>query len=176
MIIIIMYMHDIKCLKRICLKFYKFSLKMSQTSSTTAIYSELGLLPISYDINLAVAKYYVRARNQMNSNLLTDTLSLSTKLAHEDLHSCYYFLSNHVKTLGSNITLIQPTINQIKEQSQEQHVQNLNYQLNNSQGISGKGGNKLRYYRLPKQPLHNMEKYLPAAAVKNPMLRQVMTR
>ena len=167
-------LHDVKCLERICLKFYKFSLKISQTSSTTAIYSELGLLPISYDINLAVAKYYERARNQMNSNLLTDALSLSTKLAHEDLHSWSYFLSNHMKTLGFNITFNQPTIYQIKERSQEQHLQNINYQLNNPQGISGKGGNKLRYYRLLKQPLHNMEKYL--TVIKDPMLRQAMTR
>ena len=112
-------LHDVKCLKHICLKFYKFLLKISQTSSCTAIYSELGLLPISYDLNSAVAKYYERARNQMNSNLLTGTLSLSMKLAHEDLHSWYYFLSNHVETLGFSITLSQPTIYRIKERSQE---------------------------------------------------------
>ena len=110
----------------------------------------------------------------MNSNLLTDALSLSTKLAHEVLHSWYYFLSNHIKTLGFNITLSQPTIYQIKERSQERHLQNLNYELNNPQGISGEGGNKLRYYRLLKQPLHNMENYL--TAIKDPMLRQAMTR
>ena len=72
--------------------------------------------------------------------------------------------------------ICQPTIDQIKERSQDQHLQilNLNYQLNNPQGISGKGGNKLRYYRLLKQPLHNMEKY--PTVIKNPMLRQAMTR
>ena len=125
-------------------------------------------------INLAVAKYYEQVKNQTTSNLLTDALNLSIKLAHEDSHSWYYFLSNHLKTLGFHITLCQPTIDQIKEQSQDQHLQNLNYQLNNPQGISGKGGNKLRYYRLLKQPLHNMEKYL--TVIKNPMFRQAMTR
>ena len=87
---------------------------------------------------------------QRTSNLLTDALNLSIKLAHEDSHSWYHFLSNHLKTLASgfNITLCQPTIDQIKERSQDQHLQNLNYQLNNPQGISGKGGNKLRFYRL----------------------------
>ena len=167
-------LHNVKCLERICLKFYKFLLKISQTSSSTAIYSELGLLPISYDINLAVAKYYERVRNQTTSNLLTDALNLSIKLAHEDSHSWYHFLSNHLKTLGFNVTLCQPTIDQIKERSQDQHLQNLNYQLNNLQGISGKGGNKLRFYRLLKQPFHNMEKYL--TVIKNPMSRQAMTR
>ena len=112
-------LHNVKCLERICLKFYKLSLKISQTSSSTAIYSELGLLPISYDINLAVAKYYERVRNQTTSNLLTDALNLSIKLAHEDSHSWYYFLSNHLKALGFNITLCQPTIDQIKERSQD---------------------------------------------------------
>ena len=107
-------LQDIKCLERICMKFYKFPLKISRTSSSTAVYSELGLLEILFDINLAVAKYYERARNQMNSNLLTDALSLSTKFTHEDSHSWYYLLSNHVKTLRFNITSSQPSINQIK--------------------------------------------------------------
>ena len=51
----------------------------------------------------------------------------------------------------------QPTINQLEERSQEQHLQEME--------------NKLRYYRLLKQPLHNLEKYL--TDIKNPMLMQV---
>ena len=56
------------------------------------------------------------------------------------------------------------------------NIYNLNYQLKYPQGISGKStsGNKLRYYRLLKQPLHNMENYL--TVIKNPMFRQAMTR
>ena len=140
---------DAKLLEKICLKFYKFILGVSQRSTNTAIYCELGILPFSFHTKTAVVMYHERLIKQPIPSLLLDAYNLSITLAREGLESWYSLMNKILQSLGLNFNDSSAThayTSDIITRIQEQHLQKLDLQLHNPTGSSAWGGNKLRYY------------------------------
>ena len=99
---------DVHSLEQICLKFYKSILKVPQTCTNAAVYSELGCLPISLDASKSVIKYYFRLLQQPVPvpNTLRDALKLFQDLSKARLPSWYFKLERSLLSLGFDPSFI----------------------------------------------------------------------
>ena len=141
-------MFDVHSLKQICLKFYKSILKVPQTYTNAAVYSELGCLPISLDASKSVIKFYFRLLQQPVPNIMRDALKLSQDLSKACLPSWYFKLERSLLSLGFDMSLIgeHTSYDTIITRLQDQHIQWLYCRIQSKIGASSAGGNKLRFY------------------------------
>jgi hypothetical protein len=81
-------------------------LKVPQTCTNAAVYSQLGCLPISLDASKSVIKFYFQLLQQPVQNITRDVLKLSQDLSKTHPPSWYFKLERSLLSLGFDTSLI----------------------------------------------------------------------
>jgi len=169
--------NDSSVIERIHLKFCKRILGVNTKSSNLAVRSELGRLPILGYVTNQVFSYYTRMEASTQVRL--------TKIVYESLKNEKWHLSKTGKHLTDKLDL-EVTEDTFSNKNNlikfcNNFKLNLNFKLqddwytliNNKQGVTKKGGNKLRTYARFKHALR-LEDYL--INIKNPDFRKSLTK
>ena len=80
-------LHKINALDRVCLRFYKFCLKLPPSAPNSAVYGEIGLPSLKCSILYNIAKYWSRIHLVDCPPLVSDALALQIDLSSKQLNS-----------------------------------------------------------------------------------------
>ena len=167
-------LNDIQILENLCLKFYKFILRVPQNCSNLAVYAELGSPKLSIDASIRVFKYFQRIKSNQLSDLVSKAYSISNDLANQGYNCWLHTVRQHLKNLGYNPDFITPSTEELQTRLRDQHLQQTVNAINADHGPTKIGKNKLRYYRLMKVNYTSLEKYL--IIIQNPAIRRALTK
>ena len=167
-------LYDIASLESILMKYYKFALRVSPTSSNVAILSECGIHNIAYHCLHLAFKYYYRISSPEAPPLIQHALKLSITLGSLGLKSWHRRIKSEFIKLGHNIDLLTPSLKFILQTLLDQQTQFKMCTINKDEGLTPFGGSKLRMYRLIKSDFQEPETYL--TSIRNPKLRQLFTK
>lgn len=158
---------DTNALAKLELKFYRRLLQVKRTTSIAAIRGELGRHPISSTAIANSIKYLNVVRAKPKGKLVRETLDENIRLS-QSTNNCSQSkinkLTDTLKTRSEPLTLTKTEIKKhaktIENTIKSRYEIYWNDKLTTDQSVShGKGGNKLRTYRLLKQNF-KIEPYL----------------
>lgn len=147
---------DSLILEKLHTKFCKYSLGVRVRTSNDGSRGELGSLPILYYILINIIKYWCHLSKNITSNdsLVFEAYKLSQKMAEENKDSwvgCVKEIFSYLKleNLFNDQSKYKTNyiISQVKLNLRSKFINIWNTNINQDQGKSGKGRNKLRTFR-----------------------------
>ena len=156
------------------MKYYKFILRVSHTSTNVAILAECGIHNILYHCSSLVLNYLYRIMSSDTPILIQKTLELSPQMSFWGHNTWFHRVKEMFTDLGFNLDLTFPCLEATLQQLGDQSLQRTSSVINNDQGLTQSGGNRLRTYRLFKVDAQVTEQYL--TTITNPKIRQAYTK
>ena len=164
---------NVDLLEKIQRKYFKFILRVSQSSSNSAILAETGTLPISYESLRAVLKYYHHF-STLQCPLVKRAFEISLRVSESGYDSWAYKIVFKLCLLGFNPQYTSPSLDETLQRLYDQAIQKLRAEIDLERGHTQSGGSKLRMYRTFKSDVREAEPYLFLIA--NPKIRQDYTK
>ena len=158
-------LHNINSLDRVCLRFYKFCLKLPPTAPNPAVYGEIGLPALKCSILHKIAKYWTRIHLVDCPPLVSDALALQTDLSKHLNSWANVWTSKLLECFGLQSSVHSDFPEVVKQRVYDSFIQEWQAELNSSP--------KLRTYNLFEHILKR-ERYLPV--IKPIKLRNSLTR